>query len=198
MNGYGYEFVWVHALCVQVPAGSKRVVDSLDLELQVVLSHLAWALETELGRSTGAEVLLAAEQSLLSWTSTLTPELPSASHPHRLGKMKTKYKVKAGINSITTWFFLWEGVFLQLLMLWYKECRAHVCVGSIPQSQGICFTDPSTIASTSGAESEHILRIPRGCMGYNLSGLRNKTKTFVCTCMCGHVQVCRGQRSTSG
>lgn len=96
---------------MQVPAGSKRVVDSLDLELQVVLSHLAWALETELGRSTGAEVLLAAEQSLLSWTSTLTPELPSASHPLRLGKMKTKHKVKAGINSITTWFFYGRGCF---------------------------------------------------------------------------------------
>lgn len=73
-------------------------------------------------------------------------------------------------------------------MLWYKECRAHVCVGSVPQSQGICFTDSSTIASTSGVESEHILRIPQGCMEYNLSGLRNKTKTFVYTCMCGHVQ----------
>lgn len=87
------------------------MVDSLDLELQVVLSRLVWALETERGPSTGAEVLLAAEQSLLSWTSTLTPELSSASHQH--SKMKAKYKVKAGINSVTTWFlvfFLRGGV----------------------------------------------------------------------------------------
>lgn len=80
------------------------MVDSLDLELQVVLSRLVWALETERGPSTGAEVLLAAEQSLLSWTSTLTPELSSASHQH--SKMKAKYKVKAGINSVTTWFLV--------------------------------------------------------------------------------------------
>lgn len=74
----------------------------------MVLSRLVWALETERGPSTGAEVLLAAEQSLLSWTSTLTPELSSASHQH--SKMKAKYKVKAGINSVTTWFLVFfEG-----------------------------------------------------------------------------------------
>lgn len=111
-------------MCVQVPAVSERVEDSLDLELQVVLRHLVWALETELGCSTGAEVLLAAEPSLLSWTSTLTPELSSASHQHRLGKMKAKYKIKAGIYSITTWFWYFGG-----RCFFNCSCYGTKCVG---------------------------------------------------------------------
>lgn len=89
----------------------------------MVLSHLAGALETELGRCTGAEVLLAIEPSLLSWTRTLRPELSSASHQQRLGKLKAKYKVKAGINSETTgfWFFWGEGV----------SSTSHVIVQSV-------------------------------------------------------------------
>lgn len=41
-------------LCVGAPVGQKRVLDPLDLELQVVVSHLMWGLRTEPSFSAGA------------------------------------------------------------------------------------------------------------------------------------------------
>lgn len=40
-----HEFMYI--MCTQVPTKFKSALDSLDLELQAVVSHLFWALETK-------------------------------------------------------------------------------------------------------------------------------------------------------